>query len=522
MRSLDKAWKAHPLGGGKEAPTGYPAPHRVETFGGTVEVEWEEQEAVSLHGPLAYFIEFLKVSGLWQNFVEACPLTYSSPNAPSKEEILGTILFSVLSGQRRYAHITALRNDMLLPQWLGIGKLRSEDSVRRAFEKQDEAALTLWIDRQMSATFDGLLDTVWVLDVDSTVKTLYGKQEEAKVGYNPFKQGRPSHVYHAMVLTQARLVLNVDVHAGNQTASSFAEPGILEWLDSRQPGQQPYLIRGDIAYSGEAMLLACEARNQRYLFKLRQTKRVEQLILRLAKDNAKTGWRSAGQGWEAVSTGLRLSDWKQERRVVVLRRQLASPPEVDEDGQARLPGMTLELGGEWYEHAVLVTSWEEPDLELIAQAYRDRAATENVFDELKNQWGWTGFSTADLKRSQLMARIVALIYNWWKLYLRMTLGRENGEALTSRAEFQQGVARQTKHAGQYKLKLVSAHGRGWKIAHLQGRISKWLRDFKASAEQLGVQERWRVLLRKIFEELGGFQLIPRPGKWAPLVFQLPE
>jgi hypothetical protein len=33
-----------------------------------------------------------------------------------------------------------------------------------------------------------------------------------------------------------------------------------------------------------------------------------------------------------------------------------------------------------------------------------------MFDELKNQWGWTGFSTQDLKRSQLMARLVALIF----------------------------------------------------------------------------------------------------------------
>lgn len=522
MRSLDKAWKTHPLGESKEEPEGYPAPHRIETFGGPVEVEWEEQSSVSLHGPLAYFIEFLKESGLWKNFVEGCPLRYHSPNAPRKEEILGTILFSVLSGQRRYAHITAIRNDMLLPQWLGIEKLRSEDSVRRAFEKQDEAALTLWMDQQMSATYDALLDTVWVLDVDATVKTLYGKQEEAKVGYNPFKPGRPSHVYHAMVLTKAQLVLNVDVHAGNQTASAYAQPGILGWLDSRRPEQQPWLIRGDIAYSSEEMLMACEARGQRYLFKLRQTKRVEQLILRLAKEKAKAGWREAGQGWEAVSVGLCLRSWRQERRVVVLRRQLASPPEVDDYGQAQLPGMNLELGGIWYEHAVLVTNWEEPDLEVIAQVYRDRAATENVFDELKNQWGWTGFSTADLKRSQLMARIVALIFNWWKLYLRMTLGPENGEAATGRAQFQQGVARQTRHAGQNKLRLVSVHGRGWKIAHLQDRISKWIRAFRASAEQLEMKERWRVMLRRIFEELGGFRLVSRPVERPHLAFQLPE
>jgi hypothetical protein len=44
--------------------------------------------------------------------------------------------------------------------------------------------------------------------------------------------------------------------------------------------------------------------------------------------------------------------------------------------------------------------------------YRDRADAENVFDELKNQWGWGGFTTQDIARCQLLADAGALIYNW--------------------------------------------------------------------------------------------------------------
>ena len=40
---------------------------------------------------------------------------------------------------------------------------------------------------------------------------------------------------------------------------------------------------------------------------------------------------------------------------------------------------------------MLVTSLEEEVLTL-AQLYRDRADSENPFDELKNQWGWGGFT----------------------------------------------------------------------------------------------------------------------------------
>jgi hypothetical protein len=36
---------------------------------------------------------------------------------------------------------------------------------------------------------------------------------------------------------------------------------------------------------------------------------------------------------------------------------------------------------------------------------------ENVFDELKNQWGWGGFTTRDLKRCRLIAGLVVLFFN---------------------------------------------------------------------------------------------------------------
>lgn len=62
------------------------------------------------------------------------------------------------------------------------------------------------MDRQLNATFEPLLDEEWILDIDATVKTLYGKQEEARVGYNPTKPGRPSHIYHAYLIAKLRMV----------------------------------------------------------------------------------------------------------------------------------------------------------------------------------------------------------------------------------------------------------------------------------------------------------------------------
>ncbi len=125
-----------------------------------------------------------------------CPLTYTSPNAPEKRDVLGTTMLSVLAGHKRYAHITALRNDGVLPELLGMKKIVSEDAVRRAFKAIGADEGREWLHRHLDYCMAPLLAEPWILDMDSTVKPLYGHQEGAVLGYNPKKPGRPSHVYH--------------------------------------------------------------------------------------------------------------------------------------------------------------------------------------------------------------------------------------------------------------------------------------------------------------------------------------
>ena len=72
------------------------------------------------------------------------------------------------------------------------------------------------------------------------------------------------------------------------------------------------------------------------------------------------------------------------------------------------------------------------ELLSIADLYRQRADAENVYDELKNQWGWGGFMTKDKLRCQVAARNGALIYNWWSLFVRCAESHRPREAVTSR------------------------------------------------------------------------------------------
>ena len=339
------------------------------------------------------------------------------------------MVYATLTGQRRSSHITALCGDSVMAGLFGVDSFRREDSIRRVLEDADEDAITAWIAQQMDRTFAPMLEQEWVLDLDATIKTLYGRQEEARVGYNPTKPGRPSHVYQVMVLAAGKLVLNVDTQAGNKSASQYAQPTRWGWLDARDRKLWPTFLRGDIAHANEKMMAGAEERQLPYLFQPRQTQNVARTIARLAK-NKKAEWQAAGQGWEGSETELPLRGWRRQRRVVVLLRKLAETP-VKAAGrggaQACLPGTVVEqANGVCHEYAVLVTSWEQSDSRVLAQAYRDRADAENMFDALNNQWGRTGCTTKHRKRSQLMARLVALNYNGGDLYANGDGGTAQG------------------------------------------------------------------------------------------------
>ncbi|MES9905239.1 MAG: hypothetical protein ABW168_21505 [Sedimenticola sp.] len=192
----------------------------VETFAGKVHVEWDPTAAVTPIGQLPFFIEFLKLGHRFDPWVEECPLHYASNNAPKKIDVLGSLFLAILSGHNRYAHMTALRGDSVNSKLLGMSKIISDDSAIRALKRVDEAAAIQWLQSHLQSSYESLLALPWILDVDVTVKPLYGHQEGAKVGYNPHKPGRPSHTYHSYLMANTRLVLEVDVQPGDQTTES--------------------------------------------------------------------------------------------------------------------------------------------------------------------------------------------------------------------------------------------------------------------------------------------------------------
>ena len=133
----------------------------LDTFGGRIHVEWDPAAAVTPLGQLPLFIEFLKVSGLFEAWVADCPLTYTSNNGSDKRAVLATFLLSILAGHHRYAHIAAIRHDGIHPELLGVAKLVSEDAARRALARLEESLGVAWLERHLSRTTQPLLTPPW-------------------------------------------------------------------------------------------------------------------------------------------------------------------------------------------------------------------------------------------------------------------------------------------------------------------------------------------------------------------------
>ena len=416
----------------------------VDSFAGPVRVEWDHEAALTPLGQLPFFIDFLKTAGLFEAFVADCPLRYASPNAPKKRDVLGTAMLSMLAGHKRYAHIAALRGDAVLPELLGMSKIVSEDAVRRAFKAIEEEAGADWLRGHLDHCVEPLLAEPWILDVDTTIKPLYGHQEGAVLGYNPKKPGRPSHCYHTYSMASTRLVLDVDVSPGDEHASKHSAPGLWALIDRRRATCWPALVARRQAVS--ATRGSCARPRRAALPYSVQAAADRQRQAHDREAFAAREWVDAGQGLEPRRARFGCRAGADSGASIVLRRRVKGAVGLSRWTRMRPPQLSfLEIGRatEVYEYSVLATSLDE-DTEAFGQLYRDRGDGENIFDEMKNQWGWGGFTTHDLARCRLAARLLALFYDWWNIFVRLAEPDRHREAITSRPLLLSAIAERAR------------------------------------------------------------------------------
>ena len=500
----------------------------IPAYGGRMDVRWDPGTKVTSSGGLAYFALFLKTTGLFDRLCADFPIDYRSNNSCTKRDIVGTAVLAILFGKERYVQINALRNDTAAMELLGLGRIVSEDSVRRALRKADDKALDDWLSRHEHEAVDAMLRFGYIIDIDNTVKPIFGHQEGAELGYNPQKPGRPSHNYHTFFIGSARITLGVDVLPGRQHAGACGMNRLWSFLDAVPRDRWPFLLRGDVGYGNEKIMSEAEARGVTYLFKIKRTGLAKELFAYLADDN---GWKDCGCGWEAREHHLKLSTWKLARRLVFIRRpminghpgipleQKALPaPEGEKAGktprQQVFEFMKDKKGREW-DYCILVTNDTKMDATALSQLYRDRGDCENNFDEFKNQWGWAGFTTKTIKSCKAMARLIAIVANWWNVFTRLADPDAHREPVTSRPAYLNVIGRIVRSGGKRTIHLTSTHADASSIRDSLNLIGQFLGWVDSIAEQLKPNDRWTLIITVAFRNL--LRLNPSKGPYPTLI-----
>ncbi|GBU20298.1 hypothetical protein R80B4_00174 [Fibrobacteres bacterium R8-0-B4] len=452
---------------------------KFDTHGGQIHIE-RTAKTITPCGGLAAFSSFLSSLRIIELLVDSCPIQRSSNNAtPIRDILVGFILMCVQEG-KRFKHIRYVQHDRAIGKIFGIERrIPGDDTVRRFFASIDSEAGREWLYKAQEIIYRAL-NTEYILDWDSTVTTRYGEQEYVAIGYNPQKHGRGSH--HPLVCSVAglRLCLDMDFRPGDSSSSDGWIAMMERLLSHIPPDRWPSINRADVGFCSEKFLSWHEAdvNRPRYLFKLRKTALVKGAISEVKEAD----WQGSASvaALQLAEARLKLHGWSNERRVV-LGRRLISLESPDESQSL--------FGYSKYEYYAWVTNLSSQQFEAfqIADLYQKRADCENIFDELKNQWGFSGFCSHDKNVTELAGWLTLLSYNLWSLFVRFFSGRNHQEAITSRNDFLL-LASQLVETGREKILKIAVNDKHWiRIKTGYGRLLAWVRS---NAPLLGVNDGW--------------------------------
>jgi hypothetical protein len=233
----------------------------------------------------------------------------------------------------------------------------------------------------------------WV-DVDSTVKTVFGKQEGAAKGYNTVKKGALS--YHPLVAFSSHT--KEIMQAWLRTGNAYTSNGIVEFMKQLavyMPPRMRMLFRGDAGFFVGELMDWLDQGGHGYLIKVK----LKGLRALLDKQN----WQPVSKcpGWEQSEFLYQCGQWSRPRRFVAVRR----PAKIVDDGLQN--SLITEPVYDYFCYVTpeRLTPWQ------AHKTYGQRATCETWLDEAKNQMGLAHMKSHDFVASSLMFQCAVLAYN---------------------------------------------------------------------------------------------------------------
>jgi hypothetical protein len=321
-------------------------------------------------------------------------------NRYSISESLKALLYPLILGLGRIETTEPLRYNGVFHYLAGLPGYPEATSLRRFLQRFARVGRNAWVklhDRWRAEMIGRPARPLF--DLDSTVLTVYGRQERAEVGYNPKKRGRPSYLPLLCFEGKTQDCWDGSYHSGNVHVSTVTIP-LLERAFAKlaEPVEQ-VRVRADGAFFDHKIIEFIEEKRAFYAIVARLTRPLKNRLSGLRYRRVSPGvW--AAQFWYCPQ------GWPGPRRFVVIRRPLPEEP----SSQLHL----FQMGG--YSYQVLVTNLELTPLHLW-RFYNRRARAELIIRELKDAYALGKVPTKDFQANEAFFQIVLLAYNllnWFK------------------------------------------------------------------------------------------------------------
>jgi hypothetical protein len=241
-------------------------------------------------------------------------------------ELIMALLFAIIMGLRRINKTEILQYNGAFLEMLGLKRFPDQSTLRRFLKR-----LPLKGIRQLVRLHDSLRARLFTLprkrstlvfDLDSVVITIYGKQEGARVGYNPKKKGRRS--YHPLFCFEAHFqeFWHGSLRPGNAATSTGVVPFLKVCL-AKAPKDIPrsrIRFRMDSGFYGRRTIQFLDGIGCGYVIVAK-----EYSTLKARSRSCK--FQRVGQGWEVGEFRERVRhNWEKLHRFVVVRRPIPEDP----------------------------------------------------------------------------------------------------------------------------------------------------------------------------------------------------
>jgi hypothetical protein len=360
------------------------------------------------YGGIMFFNEFTRVLQL-RRFL-ARHLRYPRRNHDYQlSQMILSFVYPIILGLDRLETASLLGSDSTFQYLSGLPSYPHPESLRR-FLLQAEPDFR----EQLHRINDYLLHRFLhqphhrsrlILDLDSTVLTVFGHQEGAEVGYNPRYRGKRSYDPLLCLEANSSFLWDVELRSGDAGTWAGSEELLACCFHSTPSEVRELRVRADAGFGYGPVLEMLEARPAQYAV-------VARMIPSLRRELRGLPYEPMNPRWEIAEFEHHPRDWSQARRCIVARRRIE-----ETDPQPTLFTLERYAYRAWHTNLPLTPAG-------VWHFYDGRAGMERRIREIREDYALRKIPTRAFAANALYLEVIRFAYNLVTAFQRTCLPEE--------------------------------------------------------------------------------------------------